>query len=372
MDAGTSPNRARVFVSAGEASGDAYGAALARALGDGFALEAVGGRRLAEGGARMVAASSHWGAIGIAESVRVGPRVMRGFLAAASRLRQGASGLFVPIDFGFFNVPLARRAKRRGWRVLYFAPPGSWRRDRQGRDLPGVADAIVTPFSWSAELLRGMGADARWFGHPLRELIANAGDAPERGDAIAVLPGSRTHEIEHNLAAVARGIARLANPVEIALAPSVSADAVGRMWNRAAGGRPATLRERGTYDVLQRARAAVVCSGTATLEAALCGCPSVVVYRGSRMMALEFAIRRPHFEHVALPNILLQRRLLPELLGGEASPEAIGHALSPLLAGGSEREAQLDGFAELDGMLGPSDAITRTAELMRSMLANAS
>lgn len=352
----------RVFFSAGEASGDAYAAALARRLPSQTVVEAVGGPRVRETGARMVADSSAWGAVGILESLKVVPRVLGGYRAALDALEITEPGVFVPIDFGYMNVKLARAAKRAGWKVLYFVPPGSWRRDKQGADLPAVTDLIVTPFPWSAEILGRMGADARFLGHPLKEMVAEAPEVAER-NGIAVLPGSRSHEVRENLRAIVAAISGLPGPVRLVVARNLGETAVLDEWRRAGGG-PAEAVTTGAYGALKASRAAVVCSGTATLESALCGCPSVVVYRGSKAMEIEYRLRRPKFDHVSLPNILLGRRLLPELIQWDATAERIRAELDPLLADTPARQAQLDGFSELSGVLGPSDAVTRSAELI--------
>jgi lipid-A-disaccharide synthase len=367
----------RVFFSAGEASGDAYAAALSSRLSD-HSIEGVGGPRLRKTNARIVADSSAWGALGIVEALRVAPLVLRGFLAARRALAQGPAGVFVPIDYGFFNVRLARFARKRDWRVLYFVPPGSWRRDRQGADLPLVADSIVTPFSWSAEILRDMGADAHWFGHPLVAMIADAAPAAGERAGVAVLPGSRAHEVEHNLAVIAAALGGYQGSIEFAVASTLDPSAVSARWQAALARRsaenrrdsvvahpPSVFTTGDTYGVLRRAQAAIVCSGTATLEAALCECPCVVVYRGSRLMELEYRIRRPRFDFIALPNVLLGRLVVPELIQWEATPDRIRNELDALLV---DPRAQLQAFAELSPTLGPPHCLDRTAALVRSLL----
>ncbi|RYG19321.1 hypothetical protein EON82_21605, partial [bacterium] len=174
----------RIFVSTGEASGDAYGAALVgelRARGEAGPYEGLGGTRMRDQDVDLLADSSHWGAITISQSLPLVRRVMGSYYRAKRALSAGQPGLFVPIDFGYVNIRLARHAKARGWKVLYFVPPGSWRRHKQGKDLPAVTDAIVTPFSWSAEILERMGANVRWFGHPIKSLLGDgSGILPEK------------------------------------------------------------------------------------------------------------------------------------------------------------------------------------------------
>lgn len=361
----------RLFFSAGEASGDAYGALLLQAIRESEAslsrdIAAIGGRRLREAGARLVADSSRWGAIGIVEALRVSPRVLRGFGRARRELSKGPPGVFVPIDFGFLNVRLARQAKRRGWRVYWFVPPGSWRRNRQGQDVAELSDVVVTPFPWSAEILRGMGARAFFLGHPLRGLGYTSTAGGFERESIAVLPGSRPHEVRANLRAIGPALEGFDRPIEVAVAPTLTAAEVQKVWERACS-LPARFREADTRGVLLRSRAGIVCSGTATLEAALSGCPCVVVYRGSRLMELEYRIRRPKFRWISLPNILLEEGILAELIQWDATPERIRRELRPLLDEGPRREEVLNAFARIDALLGPTFDSEEAVRLLKRL-----
>lgn len=361
-----------LLFSTGEASGDAYGAALLRAIlslgATPSRILALGGPHLRGAGATMIGDSTRWGAVGIVESLRMIPRAYRDSRPIVRAIKDGPPGVFVPIDFGYLNVQLARLAKERGWKVVYFAPPGSWRRDKQGADLPQITDAIITQFSWSADLLRAAGANAHWFGHPIKEMTRAFAGAGERL-RLGVLPGSRLAEIGHNIAAIGPAARQLGHPAEIALASSASPTEVQALWTQAAGEAPVELTSGDTYGVLSRARTAVICSGTATLEAAILRCPMVVVYRGSRMMEIEYKIRKPKFEFISLPNILLGRSVVPELLQHDASPERIAELCADLWADSPARAAQLAAFEELDGVLGPSDGISKAAEVIASYLA---
>lgn len=366
----------RVFLSAGEASGDAYGAALVRAIRsaatDGLDFEAVGSTSLRSAGVQIVRDSGAWGAIGATQALRVLPSALEGLLAAKSWCSRGEPGLFVPIDFGFFNVRLARHAKKRGWKVLYFVPPGSWRRDRQGAHLPRVADEIVTPFSWSAEILNQMGGRAHWFGHPLKQLVEDdrsaVGPTSDR-QGIAVLPGSRRAEIEQNLPVLAAVLAEFSETATFAVAPSLDVEAVRRRWQKLAPSRGGDTFVPGrARRVMLQSRVGLICSGTATLEAALCGLPHVVIYRVSKITELEARLIRFRPKFVSQPNIILDREIVPERLQHDATPEKIGPDLRELLADGAARQAQLAGFAELQTVLGGFDAIDQTARLAVSML----
>lgn len=368
----------RVFLSAGEASGDAYAAALVRAMrpltdGSDFRVEGIGGRRLLEVATGPVLDSSKWGAISISQVLAMAPRFIAGYLKAKSRLVRGEPGLFVPIDFGYFNIRLCKVAKRRGWKVLYFVPPGSWRRDKQGGDLPTLTDAIVTPFSWSAEILNQMGANAHFFGHPIKELMVEHDVPVTPVGTLAVLPGSRLREIERNLPLVAETIVGMpARQLEFAVAPTADLARMRETWERLAPGRKDLFTESDVYGVLRRAQAAIVCSGTATLEAALVRCPMIVIYRITKAMQREaqlIGFRKPKF--ISLPNILLDRPVVPEFVGEEIEAAPLREALSRIVSDDAVRAKQIADFDEIDVLLGPADAITQTARLAVEMLGRA-
>ncbi len=359
------PNPKRVLISAGEASGDAYGAGLVRelrALDPSLGIEGLGGARMRGEGVRLHADSSAWGAISIVQSLRVYPRVVRGYYRAKRALGRGEPGLFVPIDFGYANVRLARHAKGRGWRVLWFVPPSSWRRDRQGEDVARLSDEIVTPFPWSAEILRGMGASAHFFGHPIKSLRPPYRPGRAR-EGIALLPGSRVSEIELLLPLYREAVRGMAGPFTIPV-PEARRALAERLWGSSEG----IVSDVG--EALASARGAIVCSGTATLEAALARTPFVVAYRLSPATLREAKLirfRRP--KYVALPNILLDRLAVPELIQDDATPEGLRAALERVLADPAE---ELASFEELDALLGPPDAVRRTAALALGMLGGGS
>lgn len=337
-------------------------------------FEAIGGPKLKAVGVTIHADSSHWGAISIAQGIRVGFGILPHYWRVKRLLKKGSPGLFIPIDFGFANIRLAAHAKKQGWKVLYFVPPGSWRRQKQGKDLPQITHEIVTPFEWSAEMLNKMGAKAHWFGHPIKQLLqrsqARQADHGER-KTIAVLPGSRIHEVEHHLPLIAKVVGdHIDGQLEFALAPALNVEEVKQVWNRLLPGRNDLFTVADTSGVLQRAKAGIVCSGTATLEAALCHCPMVVVYILSPAMIREaklLRIRRPRF--VSLPNIILDREVVPEYAGVEfVDPVEVRAGLQAILAGGDALDIQMKAFEELDTLLGPDDAITKTAELALRMM----
>lgn len=357
-----------LFFSTGEASGDRYAAELAEKILEKSpaTIYGIGGPKLQAQTNQKIISSADWGALGIYESLKVAPRIWRRFLRAKSLLRTLQPGVFIPIDFGFVNIPLAKFAKKLGWKVIYFIPPGSWRKTKQGADLPLVTHAIITPFPWSADLLNQMGANAHYFGHPLKQMVCEAQTGGERS-GIAVLPGSRHHEIEANLPEIAKTLENFPNhQILIAVSSNLSIEDSKRLWQKFSN-RPAQFSHN-TYEVLSSAEAAIVCSGTATLESALCNCPTVVVYRGTKAMEIEFKIRKPKFDFISLPNILLNRPLLPELIQDQAEASKITQYLSPLLQDSPTRKQQIQGFAELSTLLGSPNALDLSVQFIAEYL----
>lgn len=357
----------KVFFSAGEASGDTYASLIALELGRWLPISemsGIGGRRMEDAGIKILASSRIWGAMGIWQSVLVAPRIARGYFSVTAKLKKEKPGLLVAIDFGFFNIRLAKWAKKQGWKVIYFVPPGSWRRDKQGKDLPFITDHVVTPFPWSADLLRQMGASVSFWGHPLAEMVARTPDQPVR-EGIALLPGSRMHEVQYNLPAMAEAAKKLPGPFRFGVAQTLDPEELERRWT-ALGGPPATYS--GTvHEVLKSSRAAIVCSGTATLESALCLCPCCVIYKGSAMMNLEYKIVNPKFDFFALPNILAGKKIVEELLQEQATSENIVAALTHVLDGPG-RDAQLKEFARIKDELSGSRVLEQTAAKAAELL----
>jgi lipid-A-disaccharide synthase len=368
-----------LLLSAGEASGDAVAGALLdelKRLGFEGKAFAIGGPCLRKAGAVLIADSRRWGAIGVARSLLVTPRVLAGYFRVKRWLKRTKPSVVVGVDFGFFNVRLLRYAKALGLKTLYFMPPGSWRREYQGKDLARVADIIATPFSWSAELLRASGAHAYWVGHPAVQMVGEIGERDR--DAVTVLPGSRWHEVTHNLPVIVRALDLLQETktmrILVVVAPSIDPEALRRLWMQAQSRLTPFGKKKvpcfvpsPPYDALKESRCAIVCSGTATLESALCECPLVVLYRGDWLMKLEYFLRRPRLEYIALPNIILGRGVVPELIQDEATPEALAEHLRPLLSATDARAEQLSAFRELREVLGPADALTRCAQLVKEL-----
>lgn len=384
----TAERRPRIFVVAGEPSGDRHAALLgvelcARAP---VALAGVGQRLMRAGGFDLLCDSAGWSAIGVAESLRRVPMLHRHMRTIVRHLRSSPPDLLVLVDFGAFNVRLARRLQRQGRPpVLYYFPPRSWSREADYRGLAGLVDRVATPFAWSVERLHAVGLDATWVGHPVVDHITPP-SAPERAElrralgvdtastVVGLLPGSRPQEIGAigpTLLGAARIIAaeRPATRFVLSVAPSSDERVLYHQVERAELADRVTLRS-GVTEIVRAADLVLTASGTATLEAAAALCPMVVVYRGTGLMKLEMAARRARFDYVALPNIVAAAGVVPELLAEDATPENMAAVALELLGNPAAAQAMRDRLVKVRAQLGPPGVSGRVAQMALEMIAS--
>ena len=368
----------RLLVSCGEPSGDLYAADLVRHLRrpeSTLDVYGLGGDRLGAEGARLLAHVRELAVVGLWEVVSHLPRVRRIFselLAETDRVRPD---LAVLVDYPDFNLRLARALRRRGIPVVYYVSPQVWAW-RPGR-IRAIRDAVthmIVIFPFEEEVYRAAGVPVTFVGHPLVDLVAPSRDRgrflagigldPER-PAIALLPGSRRKEIAHNLPGIRGAALQLAArrpdlQFVAAVAPSIDAGLVR-------GGLPAAvaIAQGQTHDALAAADAAIVASGTATVEAALIGTPMVVVYR---LSGLTYALGRRFVRvpHVAMANLIAGRRVVPELIQGDFTPDAVAGEILRLL--GPDGATMRAALGDVRARLGPGGASARAAQVVSGLM----
>jgi lipid-A-disaccharide synthase len=365
----------RLLVSCGEPSGDLYAAELVRHLRPALPaldLFGIGGERLAAQGAALFADVRALAVVGLVEVVTHLRRlrgVLRELLAEVDR-RPPAVALLV--DYGGFNLRLAAGLRRRGVPVVYYVSPQVWAwRRRRVRTIRDTVSQMLVIFPFEEQIYRDAGVPVRFVGHPLVDLARPAADPagflrahgidPGR-PVLAVLPGSRPKEIAYNLPPIADALRRVAVRHErtqfvLAVAPSIDPAAV----RAGLGDLPVTLIGGATHAVLGACTAAIVASGTATVEAALLGAPMVVVYRLSAATYL-LGRRFVNVPHYAMANLIAGRRLVPELIQGGFTGQAVAGEALRLLEDPGARGRMKDGLAEVRQRLGGPGASARAAE----------
>ena len=377
-----------IAISAGESSGDLNGAYLVSALAKidpSLRFWGAGGSRMRDAGVEIAVNMTGGGTIGIATSLASLPRVLLKYLRMRRLILARRPDLFVPIDFGAFNVRLARIAHRNGIRVVYYFPPSSWRRKpRDAARLIACGGKVVTPFPWSAELLSAAGVEARFVGHPLIDIVKPSEPREQFGreiglaesvPTIGLFPGSRAHEIgEHMpvMLACAEIIHRQLGGAQFVIGAAWGVDRMRARVESFARGKSdfpvIRVVEGRSYDCMAASDLLITASGTATLEAAILGVPMVIIYRGTPVMRFEYALRKSILEEfIGMPNIIADRGICPELINDDVTPEALADIALSIL-GDEERLRRMKfELGEVRARLGEPGAVDRAARAVLEM-----
>lgn len=371
-----------ILLSAGEPSGDLHGAAVARELKRRWPsarMFGLGGPRMAEEGVELLADLRDLAVMGFAEVAGRLPFFFKLFRRLRDEMAARGADLVLPIDYPGFNLRLAGAARASGIPVLYYIAPQVWAWHRSRiRRLAEETDRLAVVLPFEEPIFREAGARVRFVGHPLldaapqvigrEEFCAAHGLDPER-PMLALFPGSRAQEVARHLETFVEAAELLRRrrpelqPV-IASSGAVAAHAYDRTLF------PKTNDSRA---LLAHATAALVKSGTTTLEAALAGTPMVIAYRTSRL-TYALAKRLVRVDHIGLVNLVAGERLVPEFIQDEATPAALADALDPLLDPGSPRRGSVvAGLERVRAALAPTDgrppgAAARVAELAEELL----
>jgi lipid-A-disaccharide synthase len=387
----------RIFLSAGEASGDHYGAGIIaelRARLPRASFTGLGGTEMADAGQERVVRAEDVAHMGLTEVVRHAPYIYAQYRKLVASIQRNRPDVAILIDFPEVNFRLARHLKRLGVPVLWFVSPQlwAWKRGRL-RLVRQFVDRMMVIFPFEAAFYRVRGVAAEFVGHPLATLplptktreayAAQHGLDPQRL-WIALLPGSRQKEVEANLpkmlqaAAVLHLDRKMACQFLLPVASTVdrawiSGEIVARESSRDAFGLAAPPRIVLVPDArvaLFHARASVVASGTATVQALTIGNPFVVVYRVS---ALTFALAKRMIRYpaeipaqpdpdgnlpIAMPNLIAGRRIVPELLNRRFTAANLVAALRPLLDESPARTEMIAALAEVRAQLLPAPVQT--------------
>jgi lipid-A-disaccharide synthase len=376
-------SRKVIFV-AGEVSGDRQGAALARqlrTLDPTLALIGAGGDLMREAGVDVRIHTVHLGCVGFSESIRLLRPWRQAFRELDDLIEREAPDLAVLIDNEGLNTRLAKTLRNYGVpAVFYFAPQvwlwGAWRARRLAR----LASLILAVFQQEAAVYGRAGGRVEWIGHPLLDATSGRPDSREACRAvgldparpiIALLPGSRIHELQRlgpvMLAAVRE--VRKKHPRLQVLLPLAAPDwsSLIRAQLAASGLEDVVVVQGEHYDLLSRCALAITKSGTSTLELALLGVPHVAVYKIS---ALSYLLARlfARTSHIAMPNILLGRKVVPEFLQSQVTPQNLASAAMSLLDDPEKADAMRLELACVRACLGGAGATARAAAMILSEL----
>jgi lipid-A-disaccharide synthase len=374
-----------LLVVAGEASGDLHGARLIaelRRLDPGLEVFGLGGDEMRAAGLAAVAHSSEISVVGITEVLKILPRAREIFAALLAETERRQPRGAVLIDFPDFNLRLARELTRRGVPVLYYISPQvwAWRRGRV-KTIARVVDRMLVLFPFEVDFYTRSGVEVVHVGHPLVDEVPerkSIWEGWEEGEPagpyrISLLPGSRRSEVEALLPAMLQAAGLLAGelPVEIQLiqAPGLPAEMLEE--EVLLSGLPVEIVDgadpEARFDAIAGSHLALCASGTATLEVGLLGTPMLVLYRLGFWTYLlgRLLVRVPD---IALVNLVLGRRVVPELIQGQATPPRIAAEASRLLKDRAAIARMRQGLSEVRARLGAGGASARAAREVADFL----
>jgi lipid-A-disaccharide synthase len=361
----------RILISAGEASGEMYGAQLIEALrrrNPALEFFGVGGLGMREAGCDTVVDAKDLAVVGITEILSHLPKIYGLFHKLIREAERRKPDLAIVIDSPAFNWRVARQMKKRGVPVVYYVAPQFWAW-RQGRVklLRNYITKALVIFPFEEKFYRDRGVDATFVGHPLADLAEPAITRPAYAAQhhldpakhwITLMPGSRAKEVRMNLPTILDAAAQLGTGFEFLLpvAPTLAPSFLQGMT----ADRGITLVQE-SLPALRHSRAGIIASGTATVEAAMMSTPFVMVYRVSPLTYLlgKPRIRVPHF---AMVNLIAEKEIVPELVQDAFTAANVVPELKKILPEGSPRHAMLEGLARMkDRLRAPETQSTRSA-----------
>ena len=372
----------RYYLIAGEASGDLHGSGLIKEIGrldQNAEFRCWGGDLMKEAGGNLVRHIKSTSYMGFWEVAKNLNSIFAGIKFCKKDIAAYRPDALILIDYPGFNLRMARHAKRLGIRVFYYISPKVWAWN-QSRviTIKKYVDHMLTIFPFETAFYERFGIRVDYVGNPLMDVIENYPFREESFDdfnkrnrlsgrpVIAILPGSRMQEIEKSLPvmlAAADNYDRY--QFVIAGAPSIDEEVYRRF---SPGGVPVLYNQ--SYAILRQSAAAMVVSGTATLEAALLGAPQVVCYKGS-FLSYQIAKRFIRVKFISLVNLIMGREVVKELIQDDFNSDNLTRELDKLLTDKKVRSKMRDDLIRLKQLVGSAGASRRTAEKVIGYLGSA-
>jgi lipid-A-disaccharide synthase len=307
--------------------------------------------------------------MGFVEVVKNYPTIRENFKICKQHLEGNKPDALILIDYPGFNLRIAKWAKKRGIKVFYYISPQVWAwKESRVKQMKKNIDRLMVILPFEKEFFAKHGMDVDFVGHPLIDEIEKRQQqaSAKKENIIALLPGSRKQEILHNLHQMVR--VQDAFPDYQFIVGRAPGFDVSFYRDTFALDR-AILSSEGTYSLLARSKAALVGSGTATLETALMKVPQVVCYKGNKV-SVAIARKLINVPYISLVNLILDRPAVKELIQGELNPKMIVSELKKALEEGEVRDNVLAAYDELWSKLGSGGASARAAQLIVSDLSN--
>lgn len=368
----------KILISAGEASGDLHAAALTKAI---LALDptteiyGMGGDAMRAAGGDVIFDIKDHGVMGTIEVIRKLPQLYKLRSAFRQLMQDRRPDCFVTIDYPDFNMRIAAIAKGMGIPIVAYIAPSAWVwRKGRAKDVAKLVNKVASIFPFEYDVYKDAGADVEFVGHPLVDIVQfelplleakkKAGKR-EGHPLVLLLPGSRLKEIKNMLPPMLKAlkIIKAKMPSVDFVIPKASTIPLALLKELiAVAGVEVHIVEGNSYDVMRVADVALATSGTVTMEAALCGLPSVICYKTS---AITVALARllVKIPYIGLPNIVAGKKVLPELIQEDMTPDNMATEVLNFLEP-SEHARIRAVLGDVAKRLGPSGAVERVAKLI--------
>lgn len=375
-------DKKKIYVIAGEASGDLHGANLIRHLRTRSPVEleiyGVGGDKIRETGALRFFDLAHFHVTGITAAIKKLPEYKKASSVIFSDILQVRPDLVVLIDNPGFNLHLAKKIHGLGIPIVYFIAPQVWAwAPKRVKLIKKYVKKVLVVFQFEKKFFEDRQVPAVWVGHPLKDLVEPQGipedpnkDRKRTGRIVSLLPGSRKGELKMLLPIFLEAAKRIRSVLPgtafvVIKAPTLPHQVYEDRLKKL--NFPVQIVEKYAYDTIRESDLAIVCSGTATLECALLGTPMIVSNRGSLLTYLiaKTVIR---VDYLGLPNLILGEKKFPEFLQYEATPYNIAACAIDILSEKKLREEMKRACEETSRRIGEKGASVRAADEVLSLL----
>lgn len=364
----------RYYIIAGEASGDLHGSNLIKALRAKDAnaeIRAWGGDKMEAAGAILVKHIRDLAFMGFVEVLKHLGTILDNISFCKKDILQYRPDVIIFIDYPGFNMRIAEWAKKQGFKTVYYISPTVWAwKENRVKKIKRDVDLMMVILPFEVDFYKSRWQhDVVYVGHPLIEVIEREKEVPPvqlntSKPIIAVLPGSRKQEILTKLPVMMQMVQHFPQyTFVVAKAPSLPDE----LYTSIIGDKDVLLVKNQTYNVLKQAEAALVTSGTATLETALFGVPQVVCYK-AEPISFWIAKRIVKVKYISLVNLIMDKPVVTELIQGDLNEQNLKNELGKLLTDGAELQSMKKDYAELWTKLGSRNASTEAAGAIMGLL----
>lgn len=348
----------KYYIIAGEASGDLHGCNLIKQLivqDNGADIRCWGGDKMQAAGGKLVKHYRDLAFMGFAEVIKNLPTIFKNLSFCKKDITAFNPGVIVLIDYPGFNLRIAQWGKKNGYKIVYYISPQVWAwKENRVNTIKTTVDKMLVILPFEKEFYKKWNYDVEYVGHPLIEVIDEFNlnkthkDLPQSKKIIALLPGSRKQEIEKKLPVMLSVVTHFPDyEFVVAKAPSLS----NTFYYEILKNFPSVqTMENKTYELLSMATAALVTSGTATLETALFKVPEIICYKGSAI-SYEIAKRLIKIKFIGLVNLIMNKEVVKELIQDKLTTENLVAELDVLLNNSEKKQQLLSDYKDLYNIL---------------------